>query len=134
SNFSWGHQYRSCKSRQPGLLMTQVGPFSFLKVQRGFSLMELAIVLMIIGTLMGGVLVAVGQATLSARRTTTLQQLQAIEDALYGFAQATGRLPCPTIAGAGGLELLDLNTGECTAWYGFVPAGTLGVSGSVNTD
>ena len=97
----------------------------------GFSLMELAIALLIVGTLMSGVLVAVSQTAENGRITAAKAQLREIEEALYGFAQAYGRLPCPatnlsTIAG--------FEESPCTSMHGFVPAGTLGINGSTNED
>lgn len=103
--------------------------------QSGFSLIELAVVLMIIGTLLGGVLVAVGTSLESGRRTNTQNQLRQIEDAIYGFAQTQGRLPCPASDGTGGLEQVpDGTTGACPLWHGFVPATTLGLFGSVDAN
>lgn len=96
----------------------------------GFSLMELAIVLMIIGTLMSGVLVAVSQTAESARITAAKAQMREIEEALYGFAQAYGRLPCP----ATDLSMPP-NTEDATCpEHGFVPSGTLGLDGSADAN
>ncbi|MGV3590048.1 MAG: prepilin-type N-terminal cleavage/methylation domain-containing protein [Gammaproteobacteria bacterium] len=98
----------------------------------GFSLIELAVVLTIIGTLMSGVLVAVSQSMANARITDARAQLREIEEALYGYAQATGRLPCPATddsANAGYEE-----SAPCDDFHGFVPAGTLGIAGPVNSD
>lgn len=102
-----------------------------LRTQQGFSLMELAIVLMIVGTLMSGVLVAVGQSTESSRRALARTQLKEVQEALYGFAQTFGRLPCPATAVSGGAEA-PVGGGNCTVSHGFVPVATLGLSGSTN--
>jgi prepilin-type N-terminal cleavage/methylation domain-containing protein len=96
----------------------------------GFSLMELAIVLMIIGTLMSGVLVAVSQTAESARVTNARAQLREIEEALYGFAVAYGRLPCPATNASSPANYEDTACPE----HGFVPSGTLGLYGSANDD
>lgn len=104
-----------------------------LRHDAGFSLMELAVVLMIIGTLMSGVLVAVSQSAANARITTTRAQLREIEEALYGFAQANGRLPCPATPASAGFED-PIGGGACTEIHGFVPNATLGFFGSVNDD
>lgn len=99
----------------------------------GFSLMEMAIVLMIMGILLSGVLISVSQTTLNARRAAALAQMRQIEDALYGYAQTTGRLPCPAVADGTGQES-PAGGGDCTMTHGFVPVTTLGFSGSVNAD
>jgi type II secretory pathway pseudopilin PulG len=95
--------------------------------------MEMAVVLMILGTLMSGILVAVSQTTENNRRSAALLQLRQIEDALYGYAQANGRLPCPATAASAGKEA-PVGGGICTAWHGFVPIATIGMYGSINAD
>jgi prepilin-type N-terminal cleavage/methylation domain-containing protein len=103
--------------------------------QSGFSLIELAVVLMIVGTLMSGILMGVSNATESGRRTQALNQLREIESALYGFAQANGYLPCPTTATSANPGHADpVGGGVCTQAHGFVPAATLGMFGQVNAD
>ncbi|MES2625949.1 MAG: type II secretion system protein [Pseudomonadota bacterium] len=101
--------------------------------QIGFSLIEMAMVLMIIGTLMGGVLVAVSQTTENARRSTARNQLREVETALYGYAQIHGRLPCPARHDSSGKEVPEGGV-NCTSPNGFVPAVTLNLNGAVNTD
>ncbi len=69
---------------------TQIRPI----LNRGFSLTELAIVLVILALLIGGMLVP-----LSAQRdihniTETKRQLIEIKEALLGFSIIHGRLPC----------------------------------------
>lgn len=95
---------------------------------RGFTLAELAIVLVIVGLLLGGLLVP-----LSAQRDTQSQRdtekaLATAIDALLGFAAANGRLPCPATTASNGLES-PVGGGDCTSFYnGFLPAATLGLS------
>lgn len=103
---------------------------------RGFSLLEMAIVLMIIGLVLGGMLAAIGNSTDSIRRTNAETAMKQIEDALYGFAQANTRLPCPATNGSSGLEAIDapVANGVCTEDHGFVPTVTLGLFGNVNSD
>lgn len=111
--------------------MTAMQFSRFAKAQGGFSLMELAIVLMIIGTLMSGVLVAVGQSAANARITNAKAQLREIEEALYGFAQAYGRLPCPATDSSVPANYEDT---ACSEPHGFIPSGTLGIQGPLNAD
>jgi prepilin-type N-terminal cleavage/methylation domain-containing protein len=100
--------------------------------EKGFSLIEMAMVLVILGTLMGGVLVAVSQTTENTRRATARNQLREIESALYGFAQVNGRLPCPATDSSNGYE--SLAGGACTRNHGFVPTTTLNLNGAINAD
>lgn len=98
----------------------------------GFSIMELAIVMVIISTLLGGLLVSIASTQEVNNRIETQNQLDDILDALYGFAQVNGYLPCPAIPTSNGAEA---RTGVvCSTTHGFVPSATLGLSGRVNSD
>lgn len=63
--------------------------------QSGFSLIELAIVLVIVGLLIGGGIAALTATTEQTRRSEARRQLDHVREALYGFAMSNGRLPCP---------------------------------------
>ncbi|MBI3373460.1 MAG: type II secretion system protein [Betaproteobacteria bacterium] len=97
---------------------------------RGFSLTEMAVVLAIVGLLLGGLLLPLGTQIEQRNATDTLRQLEAARDALIGFAIVNGRLPCPATAAAGtGDEapVLPVGGGACTTNYaGFLPAKAIG--------
>jgi len=99
----------------------------------GFSLIEMAIVLTILGALLSGLLVALGQSTENSRRIEARNELRDFSEALYGFAQTVGRLPCPALNNTDGLKD-PVGGGDCTAANGFLPNATLNLSGSINTD
>ena len=101
--------------------------------QHGFSLLEMAVVLLILGILLSGVLLGVSQSTENTRRTLARDQLRQIQDALYGYAQITGYLPCPADADTAG-QSDPLGPGNCNLNHGFVPAATLGFFGAVDED
>jgi prepilin-type N-terminal cleavage/methylation domain-containing protein len=103
------------------------------KLHGGFTLVEMAMVLMILGLLLGGILTAVGDSTNSIRITNARTQLKQIEEALYGYAQANGRLPCPADETGTGLSDPETDTG-CNIDHGFIPVATLGLNGSINSD
>ncbi|MBI2994662.1 MAG: prepilin-type N-terminal cleavage/methylation domain-containing protein [Gammaproteobacteria bacterium] len=63
---------------------------------RGFSLVELAMVLFIISLLLGGLLVPLASQLEARQRNAALEQLDLIKEALIGFAIINGRLPCYT--------------------------------------
>ncbi len=72
---------------------------------RGFTLLEMAIVVFVIGMLTAGLIGPV-QTQLEARdRQQTRDYLARAAEALYGFAMTERRLPCPSRDGDGHSEL-----------------------------
>ena len=69
-----------------------------LLLAKGFSLVEIAVVLVIISVL--ATIVAVPLATQIEQRRVeeTRKQIEVAKEALFGFAMANGRLPCPASA------------------------------------
>lgn len=111
---------------------------------RGFSLIEISLVLIIAGLALGAGLQALGPQLEQRRYSQTQEQLQAASDALYGFLVLNRRLPCPASAASNGLEVFCTNaTGVCGAAVtalqthgrcanpvnGFLPGATLGLQG-----
>lgn len=94
--------------------------------QGGFSLIELAVVLVIIGLLIGGGIAALDATTEQTRRADQRRQLEHVREALYGFAMSRGRLPCADTDGDG-VEDYDGSACDAGAGYGGVPWVTLGV-------
>ena len=97
----------------------------------GFTLLEIAIVLFIVGLLIAGLLGPL-ETQLEARdRRQTLDTLNLISDALLGYAVTNGRLPCPAINGNGLSDpvFVPANpaTANCSITDGFVPSVELGV-------
>lgn len=90
--------------------------------------MELAIVLMIVGLLLGGLIVPItAQVDMQAFRKTNAS-LEEIKDALIGYAIINGRLPCPASSTSNGIES-PVGGGNCTnPNNGFLPAATLGIT------
>jgi prepilin-type N-terminal cleavage/methylation domain-containing protein len=99
---------------------------------RGFTLVEIAVVLVIIAILTTAIAVPLAAQIEQTRTSETTRQLEAIKEAIYGFAIANGRLPCPA-NGATGVESFnaggDATNGNCTSTSGFLPGSTLGLSG-----
>lgn len=97
-------------------------------LQQGFSLIELAIVLLIVTLLLGGLLVPLTAQIDQQKTRETQKTLADIKEALIGFALVNGRLPCPASATSNGQES-PVGGGNCTNFYnGFVPAATLGMT------
>src|SRR5438552_1178196 len=88
---------------------------------KGFSLVELAVALAIIALLLAGALIPLSTQIDVRSGADTQRSMESIRDAIIGFAQANGRLPCPadgTIAAGGtnaGKELCP-NTSGAIPW------------------
>jgi prepilin-type N-terminal cleavage/methylation domain-containing protein len=98
----------------------------------GFTLAEMAIVLVIVGLLLGGLIVPLSAQNDLRYVNETQKTLNDIRDALIGYAAANGRLPCPASATTNGIES-PAGGGNCNvptannAYTGFVPSVTLGI-------
>jgi prepilin-type N-terminal cleavage/methylation domain-containing protein len=115
---------------------------------RGFSLLEVAIVLVIVAILLTSVGVPLASQVQARRVEETRKMLEEAKEALLGFAMANGRFPCPAFVNAatnsGGRESFCVAAtgtcvgsetttaqahGNCSNFYnGFLPASTLGLS------
>jgi prepilin-type N-terminal cleavage/methylation domain-containing protein len=99
----------------------------------GFSLVEMAIVLLIVGLLVGGLLPGLGSQMEKNRASDTQSTLNTVTEALFGYAAGHGgSLPCPaTVASAGFADPATAGTtnGICTSPFaGFVPGRLLGLT------
>jgi prepilin-type N-terminal cleavage/methylation domain-containing protein len=102
-------------------------PLRITLAQRGFTLIELAIVLFIVALLLGGMLLPLSaQQDIRARQETD-KVLGEARDALLGYVVVNGRLPCPD-TDFDGAE--NGSAGACTAQEGDFPYQTLGTSQS----
>lgn len=96
----------------------------------GFTLTELAIVLVIVALLSGGLIVSLSAQRDIQNQAETTRQLNDIGEAVLGFAITNGRLPRPAVSATDGTE-----RGSCTSeadCTGFIPWQVLGVKKSDN--
>jgi prepilin-type N-terminal cleavage/methylation domain-containing protein len=112
----------------------------------GFSLAELAIAMVIIALLLASAFIPLSTQMDLRAISDTQRTMDGIKEALIGYAQANGRLPCPALAttptGSGGAGVEQINTSPagnptnvvtgfpyspCTYSIGVLPWVTLGV-------
>jgi prepilin-type N-terminal cleavage/methylation domain-containing protein len=91
---------------------------------RGFTLTELAVVLVIVGLLMASSVYTLSAQMESRYRSDTQRRLDEAKELLLAFALVNGRLPCP---GATSGDEAGGGAAACTNYYGgFLPARAIG--------
>lgn len=98
---------------------------------KGFTLVEMAVVLIIIGFVIGALLTPLGAQRDLKDYSESKARLEQIRDALYGYAIINGKLPCPTTT-ADPTDSINYGHGDAacalTASAGVVPWKDLGVA------
>lgn len=99
---------------------------------RGFTLLEITVVLFIVGLMIAGLFGPL-ETQLEARdRRQTEDTLRQIQDALYGYALTHRRLPCPDVHGDGRsdppFDEANASSADCEQTVGFLPWSELGVA------
>lgn len=98
---------------------------------RGFTLIEMAIVLIILTLVVGGALVPLGAQIEQRQRAETQKTLDEIKESLIGYTLAHGVLPCPSdkdaITGNPNGKAINNCTTSVIA-TGYIPWDTLGVN------
>jgi len=106
------------------------------KFLSGFTLVEMAVVLVILGLLLGGLLLPLSAQLEQQRRSETRKILEDAKEALQGYAITNNHLPCPDrqSGGSGGTNdtandgVEDFTVGgACATQYGNLPWSTLGI-------
>lgn len=94
---------------------------------KGFTLVEMAVVLIIVGLLLGGLLLPLSAQVDQKNYSDTKRLLEDSKEALMGYALINGYLPCPDTTNDG---LEDISAGGClgNAQEGNLPWATLGLS------
>ncbi len=102
---------------------------------RGFTLVELAVVLAIVGLLLGAMMLTLSAQVEIRDRGDTQRRLDDAKELLLGFAIVNGHLPCPAscanppacTTGSGGDEDRSATLPfPCVANSGFLPARAIG--------
>jgi len=92
-------------------------------MSKGFTLLEMAIVMVVLGLLLGGILMPLSTQMEKKDRDETQKILEEIRDALIGYTMANGRLPCPDTDGDGTIDMGS----SCSNIQGTIPWADLGV-------
>ncbi|GAB2182082.1 hypothetical protein DLREEDagrD3_23050 [Denitratisoma sp. agr-D3] len=93
---------------------------------RGFTLTEMAIVLVIVALLIGGLALPLSTQQEMRALEETQHRLTDASEALTGFAAINGRLPCPATTTSQGQEDCAGSAGN-GGYYGYLPAAKLGL-------
>lgn len=104
--------------------------------QKAFTLVEVAIVLIIVGLAVGGILSSLSTQVEQQKLNETRNTVNNVKEALLGYAMSNGRFPCPAATPASGVTAVEkfasggnATNGKCSVFYnGYVPAVTLGLS------
>lgn len=98
---------------------------------KGFTLVEMAVVLIIIGFVIGALLTPLGAQRDLRDYSESKARLEQIRDAFYGYAIINGKLPCPTTT-ANPTDNINYGHGDATcaltAAAGVLPWKDLGVA------
>jgi type II secretion system protein G len=95
----------------------------------GFTLIEIAIVLVIIGLLVSTLLAPLNAQLDIKNYNQVRTDLEQIKEALYGYAVVNGSLPCPDTDGDG-VANVGCNSANTSSTGGNLPWVTLGVQGN----
>jgi prepilin-type N-terminal cleavage/methylation domain-containing protein len=104
-------------------------------IQCGFTLVEIAIVLFIVGLLTRTLLEPIAIAQKHRQFDLTRSELQQVKDSVHAHLVAHGYLPCPHAGSKVNQLSSDHTSGvECEVLEGSVPAVLLGLSGAIDSN
>src|SRR6266571_3407425 len=81
----------------------------------GFTLVELAVVLAIVGLLLGSLMYTLSAQVEQRNFEETRRRLEQARELVLAFAIVNGRLPCPARSNSSGFEARDATNGNCTS-------------------
>lgn len=105
----------------------------------GFTLVEMAMVMVIIGLVIGGGLLTAVPVLRGSQSEATKKKMETVEQALMAYMMQNSCLPCPAAYAGTGTAAWDTlvsgcDTGDCASLDGVVPWVTLGISRSDAAD
>jgi prepilin-type N-terminal cleavage/methylation domain-containing protein len=96
--------------------------------RRGFTLLEMSVVMAIIGIVSAGALVCLGAYVQSNTYNTTIAEMDTIEQALLNYSTAKQRVPCPSNLTCVAGQLNYGAEGNCASTTASCTTGTTGVN------
>ena len=106
----------------------QLMPLRRIKSEHGFTLIEVAVVMLILALMLGGLLMPLSERVKTDRYKATKQTLQEAQEALLGYAVSNGNLPCPDTTSP--VTADGVADSPCAATEGYLPYVTLGMGRS----
>jgi prepilin-type N-terminal cleavage/methylation domain-containing protein len=104
----------------------RVEKHAFCRQVNGFTLIEIAIVLVIISLVAGAMLGPLSKQISQRKIAETQKLLEQNRDALLGYAVSKGYLPCPAVSATDGNEATRNSSGTCPNNNGYLPWLVLG--------
>ncbi len=105
--------------------------------KKGFTLVEMAIVLVIVGLLIGGGFSTLGAYLDNAKQSHTLGSLKVTKQALLNYVKVNKHMPCPDVYGDGDGKGDDTGVGlltQCSSDVGTIPFDDLGLGRGITAD
>ena len=102
------------------------------RIQKGFSLVEISVVLAILGLIIGGGVSSYNAYIDNAYQNSTEAKLEQTKRALLDYVMVNYHMPCPDTDNDGA-ENRETD-GRCSAWSGFVPYDDIGRSRADSSD
>nr|MDJ0833575.1 type II secretion system protein [Gammaproteobacteria bacterium] len=110
----------------------------------GFTLIEIAIVLLVVTVILGYTLAMVPVQQELKQYRQAEREMDWIIESLYAYAQTNSHLPCPAANTSDGFECRndgtagncngnDTSADVCDLWFGFLPGKTLGLDGKYSS-
>lgn len=116
------------------ILAQNLGGYAMPLKQKGFTLVELAVVVFLIGILASLGISALNAQMASASISSTKKKQDTIKDALIAYLGRNKRLPCPAITNAGAEARDGATPSRCVGNFGILPYAELGLPKSAAID
>lgn len=104
------------------------------KQQSGFTLVEMAVVVFLIGILATLGITALNTQLANAAISATQSREYILKDALMNYLRVNKRLPCPATDSTGGETRTGGTPSPCKGNFGYIPYATLGLPKSAGLD